>query len=67
MGGTADPNANNPFNKMAGPAGWLVAIVTGVAFIGMLYNSAGHHEGGDHGGDHAADHADADSKEAGAH
>jgi len=69
MGGSVDPNANNPFNKMAGPVGWLIGIVTGVGFIGLLYNSATHHEGGDHGADHGAAHADdhGDKKEEAAH
>jgi hypothetical protein len=65
MGASADPNANNPFNKFAGPAGWLIAIITGVGFIGMLYSGASHGEGGHgdaHGAapaaDHGADHAD---------
>jgi hypothetical protein len=58
MGGSVDPNANNPFNKMAGPLGWLIAIVTGVGFIGLLYQGAtGHHDEG-HGEAHAADHAE---------
>jgi len=61
MGGSVDPNANNPFNKMAGPLGWLIGIVTGVGFIGLLYQSAtGHHDDGHgdgHGDAHAADHA----------
>lgn len=63
MGGTPDPNANNPMNKIAGPAGWLIGIVTGVVFIGLLYMDATHHEEGDHGAahgdDHAGDHAEA--------
>ena len=58
MGGTPDPNANNPMNKIAGPAGWLIGIITGVAFIGLLYSNAGHHDG-DHGADHAEDHGEA--------
>ena len=58
MGGSVDPNANNPFNKMAGPLGWLIGIVTGVGFIGLLYKDAtGHHDDG-HGDAHAADHAE---------
>ena len=57
MGGTPDPNANNPMNKIAGPAGWLIGIITGVGFIGLLYSNAGHHDG-DHGADHGADHAE---------
>ncbi len=45
----------SPYRKAAGPIGWALAIVTGVAFIGLLYNGASHGEGG-----HAdAAHADA--------
>ncbi len=58
MGGSVDPNANNPFNKMAGPLGWIIGIVTGVGFIGLLYNDATSDHGDGHGDDHAADHAD---------
>ena len=57
MGGTPDPNANNTMNKIAGPAGWLVGVVTGVVFIGLLYMNAGHHDDGEH-GEHGDEHAE---------
>jgi hypothetical protein len=64
MGGTVDPNASNPFNKIAGPAGWLIGALTGVIFIGMLYNGATHHDD-DHGADHAEDAGGDHAEEAG--
>ena len=63
MGASANPADKNPFNKIAGPAGWALGIVTGVVFIGLLYNTATHgHDdshGGGHGDAHADEHADA--------
>ncbi len=56
MGHAAPPAS--PLRKAAGPIGWAIAIVTGVGFIGLLYSSAGHSEGG-HGADHGGDHAEA--------
>lgn len=67
MGASADPAANNSINKLAGPVGWAVAIITGVVFIGLLYNGASHGEGGDHGADHGAEHDAAPAKEPAAH
>lgn len=46
----------NSMQKIAGPMGWLIGIVTGVVFIGMLYNGMSH---GDHGDGHGAEHAEA--------
>ena len=58
MGASANPAEKNTFNKIAGPAGWALGIVTGVVFLGLLYNEAGHgHEDG-HGDAHAAEHAE---------
>ncbi len=59
MGASADPANSNVYNKAAGPFGWAIAVVTGVVFLGLLYQTAMHGDdhGGDHGGDHAADHA----------
>jgi len=66
MGASANPANDNPFNKFAGPAGWAIGIITGVVFIGLLYNTATHGgDHGDHGGDHAAEHADAKPAEGG--
>lgn len=56
MGHDAPPAP--PLRKAAGPIGWALGIVTGVAFIAMLYGSAGHDEGG-HGEGHGGDHAPA--------
>ena len=43
-------------NKIAGPVGWLIGIITGVGFIAAVRN-AGHHDG-DHGSDHGEAHAE---------
>jgi hypothetical protein len=55
MGASANPTETNIFNKAAGPAGWALAIVTAVVFLGLLYNTASH----GHDGDHAAEHTEA--------
>ena len=64
MGASANPAEKNIFNKIAGPAGWALGIVTGVVFIGLLYNEASHgHEDG-HGDEHAEEAPAEDAKPA---
>ncbi len=55
MGASAHTETNT-FEKIAGPMGWLVGIVTAVVFIGLLYNGMQHGDAG-HGADHGAAHA----------